>query len=430
MMSRTRLITAASFAESLGWGTILPFQFAYVVDARHWGVTAAILTGTAFCLGAVVAAPVAGRLADHYPAGRLAVLFSLVAAAASLGLGVADRPQVFLATMAVFGAAVTAVAPVTQVLILQAAPPHQRRTAFAYQFTALALGMAAGAFVAGQLIDLTSTTGMWPAFGASTVGFLISADLLRRVGAVPSAPGSRDAEAVDDEAVVAATAGTGAVGGLAAYRAIFSDRRVRLLAFVSMALAAGFYAQFETGLPAFALQELSVRPSTVGTAAAANCLVIVALQWLVVRVTGDRHPAALLVVVAGIWVSSWLLLEAALFVETSLAGVLFVVAFMTFGLGETMYAPILSPLTAAVAPPGLVGTTLGLLSALRTGISAVGPLLAGVFLALDIPHVFVLVHVAINVAGGAFAWQLLHSRTTVARPGDNRAVDASRSAYV
>jgi MFS family permease len=241
--------------------------------------------------------------------------------------------------------------------------------------------------------------------------------------------GSDDAVASSDEPVAATRPAAAQPTALASYRVLFSNRGVRLLAFVSMALAAGFYAQFETGLPAFALQELSVTPSVVGTAAAANCLVIVALQWLVVKVTGDRHPAALLIVVAATWVSSWLLLETALFVSTSLAGVLFVVAFMTFGLGETMYAPILSPLTAAVAPPGLVGTTLGMLSALRTGISAVGPLLAGVFLALDVPHVFVLVHVAINVAGGVFAWQLLHSPTTAARPGDNRGADPARSAH-
>ena len=66
------------------------------------------------------------------------------------------------------------------------------------------------------------------------------------------------------------------------------NRSVRLLGLLSIALAAGFYAQFETGLPAFALQSLSVEPTVVGTAAAVNCVVIVGLQWLVVRLTGDR----------------------------------------------------------------------------------------------------------------------------------------------
>ena len=81
-MSRARLITAASFAGNLGWGAILPYQYAYVVDARHWGATAGVLTGTLFCIGAVVTAPFAGRLADRYSAARLAVVFALLAAVA------------------------------------------------------------------------------------------------------------------------------------------------------------------------------------------------------------------------------------------------------------------------------------------------------------------------------------------------------------
>ncbi len=192
------------------------------------------------------------------------------------------------------------------------------------------------------------------------------------------------------------------------------NRPVRLLGLLSIALAAGFYAQFETGLPAFALQSLSVEPTVVGTAAAVNCVVIVGLQWLVVRLTGDRDGAGLLVVVGAIWVGSWLLLEAALFVSPHVASALFVVAFAIFAVGETMYAPILSPLTAAVAPPGLVGTTLGALAALRTGISAVGPLVAGALLAFDLPHVFVLAHVVINAVAIVLALRLFRTQTVAA----------------
>src|SRR5262245_37414760 len=69
VMRRAGFITAACFAGSLGWGAILPFQYAYVVDTRNWGATTGMLTGTLFCIGAVLTAPVAGRLADRYSAG-------------------------------------------------------------------------------------------------------------------------------------------------------------------------------------------------------------------------------------------------------------------------------------------------------------------------------------------------------------------------
>jgi MFS family permease len=419
--SRTRLITAASFAGSLGWGTILPFQYAYVVNARHWGPTAGVLAGTAFCIGAVLAAPVSGRLADRYPAGPLATLLTLAAGVSSIGLGVATNPVQFMAAIALFGGAVTATAPATQVMVLGCVEPAERRSVFAYQFTALALGMAAGAFAAGLVVDLRRPGGMWPAFLAAAGGFAVSALLLHL-----ASDESGDCAPVVGE-LEATKSGPGA---LQTYRHFVTNRQLRLLALVSMSLAAGFYAQFETGLPAFALQALSVSPSTVGTAAAANCLVIVALQWLVVRLTG-RHPgAALLIAVAAIWVSSWLLLEVALFVDSSTAGLLFVVAFMTFALGETMYAPILSPLAASISPPGMVGTTLGTLSALRTGVSAAGPLVAGVLLALNVPHVFVLLHVAINALGGVLAWRLLRAQRSAGVQVDNRQADPMRSVHV
>jgi MFS family permease len=416
-MGRARLITAAAFTGSLGWGTILPFQYAYVVDARHWGSTAGMLTGTLFCLGAVVAAPLAGRLADRYSAGRVAVAVSLLAAVATLGMGLAGSVLTFLAGMLVFGAAVTAAAPATQVLVLESVPAARRRAVFAYQFTGMALGMAVGAFAAGLVVDLDTPSGMWPAFVAATLGFVVTAAFLaaatRSEVSVDRPEVSADRACRDHGVSTSSTTDSGR-DGWQTYRYLMGNRPVRLLGLLSIALAAGFYAQFETGLPAFALQSLSVEPTVVGTAAAVNCVVIVGLQWLVVRLTGDRDGAGLLVVVGAIWVGSWLLLEAALFVSPHVASALFVVAFAIFAVGETMYAPILSPLTAAVAPPGLVGTTLGALAALRTGISAVGPLVAGALLAFDLPHVFVLAHVVINAVAIVLALRLFRTQTVAA----------------
>ncbi len=398
-MSRARLITAAAFAGNLGWGAILPYQYAYVVTARHWGPTTGVLTGTLFCLGAVIAAPLAGRLADRYSAARLAVVFELIAAVAALAMGAAGSALLFLAAILVFGGAVTAASPATQVMVLECVAPAERRAVFAYQFTAMALGMAVGSFAAGWIIDLTTPSGMWPAFVAAAAGFTVSAGFIKAAAGTASS-------GCPETAVPTTSRLDSELAGMTAYRALAANRPVRLLAIVSMLLAAGFYAQFETGLPAFALESLRVSPTTVGTAAAVNCLVIVALQWLVVKVTGKNPGAALLGVVGVTWVVSWLLLEVALFTGAASANVIFVASFAIFAVGETMYAPVLSPLAAAVAPAGLVGTTLGALAALRTGISAAGPLVAGVLITAGLPHVFVLLHVAINVVAIVVAWRL------------------------
>ncbi|MEJ7706952.1 MAG: hypothetical protein WKF82_06475 [Nocardioidaceae bacterium] len=184
------------------------------------------------------------------------------------------------------------------------------------------------------------------------------------------------------------------------------------------------------------MASLSVEASTIGIAAAVNCLVIVGLQWAVVKATGHITGAGLLIVVGIVWAASWLLLELALFTDRDTASLLFVIAFATFAVGETMYAPVLSPLAAAVAPQDLVGTTLGLLAALRTGISATGPLVAGLLLAFDLPHLFVLGHVAINALAAVLSWRLLRNGVGD-RPGvdnaeevEEEATASTRSAHV
>ena len=71
-----------------------------------------------------------------------------------------------------------------------------------------------------------------------------------------------------------------------------------------------------------------------------------------------------------------------------------------------MYAPVLNPLTASLAPSGMVGTTLGVFGAIQTSGSAVGPLLAGVALNAGHGTVFVAAHVVISLVAVVAAWRL------------------------
>jgi len=82
---------------------------------------------------------------------------------------------------------------------------------------------------------------------------------------------------------------------------------------------------------------------------------------------------------------------------------------------------VLSPLTASLAPAGMVGTTLGLVTSLQTGVSALGPLLAGVALAGGHPTLFVAVHLAISV--GAVLAALRLRRVLRSAPSAQRVLD-------
>ena len=383
-MKRARLLVLASTVSMLGWGSVLPYQYAYAANTRGWGGLVAASAASLFSIGALAAAPLGGRLTDRFDPERVAVVAKVVAAVAVAFLIVAGTPVLFLAGMFVFGAGITAGAPAQTVLVLRWVGSRDRRRVFALVFTGQAVGMAIGAFAAGYLIDLKQVDGMWPAFATAAIGFVLSAGLIGLAG--------RGAPV--EEVPVPEDAPSASVGS--AIRVILATPTLRWTAVITTTLALGFYAQFESGLPAYAITVLGVSERTIGTAAAVNCLVVVVLQMAVVRWTARRSAPSLLVAVGSIWVLSWLLLAAASLVP-ELAGTMFVVVFGVFAVGETMYAPVLNPLTASLAPSGMVGTTLGLLAALQTGVSAAGPLLAGVALSTGRGSLFVAVHVGISL---------------------------------
>jgi MFS family permease len=383
-MKRARLLVLASTVSMLGWGAILPYQYAYAANTRHWGGLVAAAASSLFSVGALLAAPFGGRLADRFNPAAVVVVAQLIAALASASLIFAGTPLLFLLGMFVFGAGITAAIPVQTILVLRWVDSADRRRVFAMVFTGSAVGMAIGAFTAGFLVDLKAIDGMWPAFGTAALGFLLSAAVIGIAGR-----GAPEDDVDEPEDTPAASAG-------GAIRIILATPALRWTAVITATLALGFYAQFESGLPAYAITVLGVSERTIGTAAAANCLVIVALQMAVMKWTARRSSPSLLVAVGSIWVFSWLLLAAASFMP-ALAGAMFVGVYGLFAVGETMYAPVLNPLTASLAPSGMVGTTLGIFAALQTGVSAAGPLLAGVALSAGHGSLFVAVHVGISL---------------------------------
>jgi MFS family permease len=418
-VKRAWLLVLASAVSMLGWGAILPYQYAYAANTRAWGGLVAAAACSLFSIGALVAAPLGGRVADRFSPARVVVVAQIVAAIASAFLIIAGTPVFFLLGMFVFGAGISAAVPVETILVLRWVEPGDRRQVFALLSTGAAVGMAIGAFTAGYLVNLKAVDGMWPAFATASVGFVISASLVGIAG--HGAP--------RDEVSSTQDAPRGSAG--AAIRIILATPPLRWTAVITVTLALGFYAQFESGLPAYAITVLGVPAHTIGTAAAVNCLVVVALQMAVMKWTAKRAAPSLLVAVGLIWVISWLLLAAASFMP-ALAGTMFVGVFGVFAIGETMYTPVLNPLTASLAPPGMVGVTLGMFAALQTGVSAAGPLLAGVALSSGRGTLFVTVNVCISLIAvvAAFRLRSLLAGSPTSQPVDKptAAGDSAREA--
>ncbi|HET6672905.1 MAG TPA: MFS transporter [Agromyces sp.] len=393
---RAKLLILASSIGMLGWGAVLPYQYAYAAETREWGALVAAAASSLFSVGALIAAPIAGRLSDRIDPVRVTVIAQLVGGLGVGALVLVDSAAAFLVCMFVFGLGLTAAVPAKQVLVLRWSSSDDRRKVFAYKFTGESLGMAAGAFLAGLVVDLDRPDGLDLGFMMAAAGFAISSLVIWLAGRGASAP-------VDGEFSGDATVGAPSDrGGL---RAILGTPALRWTAVITVTLALGFYAQFESGLPAYGITVLGVDPAAIGTAAAVNCIVIVALQVAIVRLTARRSAASLLMVVGGIWVLSWLVLSFAQFAP-GVAPALFVMTYGIFAVGETLYSPVLNPLVASIAPKGRVGQTLGVFGALQTSISALGPLVAGALLGLGLSNGFLALHVGVSVLAVFAAWRL------------------------
>lgn len=403
---RAKLLVLASSLGMLGWGAVLPFQYAYAADSRGWGSFVAAAASSLFSIGALVAAPVGGRLSDRFNPVTIAVVAQLLGA---LGVGTlvfADSSTAFLAGMFVFGLGLTAAVPAKQVLVLRWVDSSDRRRIFAYKFTGEALGMAAGAYVAGHLVNLSDTNGLDVGFLTAATGFAISSLIIGLAGRGADLHAGIDAD-VDPS--------PSARGSL---RAIFATPALRWTAVVTVALALGFYAQFESGLPAYGITVLQIDTGAIGTAAAVNAIVIVVLQVIVVRLTARRSAPTLLMAVGAIWVLSWLVLSMAQ-LAPGVASALFVTTYGIFAVGETMYSPVLNPLTASLAPRGMLGQTLGIFAALQTTFSALGPLVAGALLGAGLANGFLGLHLAISVLAVYAAWRLRGAMRSTSAPIEN-----------
>lgn len=375
---RLVLLLVGASVGSVGWGAVLPFLYADIAQARGLGAEVAAATFSAFAFGALLAAPVAGRLADQ---ARPVV----VATAARLGMVVAivalmyarDAESLWAAAFG-YGAALAVVQPSVSVLVLDLTPVRRRRDAFAWQFIGMNLGLALGGLVGGHLVDLTTPTGARPAYLFAAVASVLSAALVGAVGRHSRRSTIEMKEPADE------------VG----YRVVLRARGVRWLLAVTGLLTLACYAQFDSGLPSYALTVLDVAPSTLGTAVAVNAVLVAVLTAPVVRATRNASPAVLLAACAGIWIAVWLVLAAPMMMLHHAGATGFVVSgYALFSVGETMLAPVLTPLAASLAPPGAAGRTLAAMNGAQTAATAVGPALSGVLLGLGAPALFIVLQV-------------------------------------
>jgi len=374
---RLSLLIVGASLGAIGWGAVLPFLYADIARARGLGATTAAATFTAFALGALVASPVAGRLADRSRPVVVATVARLGMVGAIVGLMYAtDAAALWIAALA-YGVALAAVQPSVSVLVLALSPAERRRDTFAWQFIGQNLGLALGGFVGGYLVDLSSATGSRPAYLFAALSSLASAALVAAVG--------RRAQRCPVDVQEP--------GAAIGYRALLRVPGVRWMLAVTLLLTLALYAQFDSGLPSYALTVLDVNPKALGTAVAVNAVLVALLTAPVVRATRTVRPAVLLACCGALWIAVWLVLATPM-LHRAWSSTLVLAGYALFSVGETMLAPVLSPLAASLAPAGATGRMLAAVNGAQTAATAVGPGLSGVLLGLGLPAGFIALQLA------------------------------------
>jgi len=388
-LGRTIVLLSGGALAQVGWGAVFPFLYADIATVRHLGPIVAAGTFTAFAIGSILAAPIAGWLADRSNPTVVAALARIALAVFTVLLAFVADTQSVLLMAAGFGASLAMAQPAIQVILLARTPANRRRDVFAWQFIAINLGAAGGAALGGSLVDLSSQAGMRPVYLVAAAASIVSAAVVSIAG--------RGAHA----SVIADRGTTESVS----YGEILAMPAVRWLLAIALFITLACYAQYDAGLPAYVLDSTSVTPALLGTAVAVNAVLVAVLTGPVVAYTRRRSGTTLLAVCAVLWIGCWVIFGLPLFIS-GIDGLFVMLGFAALSLGETMMAPILSPLAATLAPEGAAGRTMAAVTGASTIATAIGPILSSALLGLHLPVGFIAMQILFCIVAAVMSMRL------------------------
>ncbi|MCF3963818.1 MFS transporter [Streptomyces fuscigenes] len=159
---------------------------------------------------------------------------------------------------------------------------------------------------------------------------------------------------------------------------------------------------YGTGLTAFGTDAAGIDPSSLGVALAVNTAVIVAAQFLVLRIVERRRRTRVIALVGLVWAFAWLVAGYAGLAHAgqAVATVAFVSTYGLFGLGEALLSPTVAPLVSDLAPGSMVGQYNSAFALVKQLALAVGPAVGAPMAAgLHAPYIatFVLFSLAVTV---------------------------------
>ena len=390
------------FVNFFGNGLVAPFLVLYLHFGRGLPIglaAAAIATGG---ITAVTSGFVAGWAVDRLGPKRILVLaMTSNAIAYALYLGVREPWQAFAVAMLV-GVGTGAYGPSSQSLLSALVPADRRHRAFAQNRLSSLVGLGSGGLVGGLIAAGGRPTDYEFLLIVDVFTFLAFAFVLVALAASPRGMGR-------------AMTGT--------YADALRDRSLLGLGLVNLALVAAAIAPVLVLVPVYLKTHAGIPESAIGAIYALNTITVLGAQMPMTRLAEGRRRMPLLATGAALWAVAWSLLFIAGGSLTGLSAILVAAAaIVLYGLGESLYALVVTPTVAALAPDALRGRYLAVLGLTWQSGFMLGPAIGGQLIALD-----AIALPLFGITGIAFAG-LLTLRLDRVLPIEHRATPRSKLA--
>ncbi|WP_432099828.1 MFS transporter [Streptomyces sp. WAC 04229] len=363
MGAAMRRIHVGNALSAFGLGFTVPYLYVYVAQVRGLGSMTAGLVLAVFAVAALIVLPFAGRAIVRRGPLPVLLIALVTAALGALSLGLSASAATVLLSAAALGAGQAVMQPALATMIVDCSTTETRSRAFAMQFFLQNLGLGVGGLIGGHLVDTTSASSFTLLFAIEAAMFLVLVAVMATVR-VPRAP---RVEAVPGQAS----------GG--SWKQLLGNRAMVHLCVLGFVLFFACYGQFESGLSAYGVEAAGITTSALGTALAANTLMIVIAQFAVLRFVERRKRSRVIAAVGLIWAVAWAVAGYAGLGHGSqtMATAAFISTYALFGLGEAMLSPTLAPLVADLAPAGLAGQYNSAFALVKQLALAIGPAVGG-----------------------------------------------------
>jgi MFS family permease len=351
------LVQGGALINAIGTGSVAPFLLIYLHNVRGFTLgTAGLVVGVLGAAGIVVSLPT-GALADRLtPRTALIVALCIVVAGYALFPLVREPWHAFVVA-AIAGTGDGALRPGLLAVLASLTPRAQRPGAFALRRMTTNVGIGLGAAIGG-LIATTDTPSTF------TVLFLVNA-----VTSVVFALALVRVPAAKEAALVARRV-----------TAALRDRPFLGLNAVNLVIHVGGFGQLAV-VPLYAKNYAEISERGIGLIFLVNTLVIVVAQLPLTRALAGRRRMHSLMLVGAAWAGSWLLvLGGGTFLSGASATLLFASGLGLFGIGQCIFATVMNPLAADMAPADLLGRYLGVISLSAQGGHTLGPSLGALAL--------------------------------------------------